>query len=204
MENLTQNMEMKSTISSDKPKYNIEWLVRFDKPLDDIFVSGTKIYDLKRKYQWMTDVDFFPYKPLTSKEIKDHNINIEYLGWYKIQDPQSNYYYASENCGYMNLTNKEQMALMEDMQQLMINLNGYIITVDILNLVLVDVDLTLHKKLERGILQEMKELDYVKSMRENFQKDTLKDCIDFMGITEKEAHQIIDSFRPKHLWQRKI
>ena len=30
-----------STISSDKPKYNIEWLVN-DKPIDDIFVSGTK------------------------------------------------------------------------------------------------------------------------------------------------------------------
>ena len=37
--------------------------------------------------------------PLRSNELKNKNINVEYLGWYVKWDPQATYYYAAENCG---------------------------------------------------------------------------------------------------------
>ena len=30
----------------------------------------------------------------------------------------------------------------------------------------------------------------------------LEDCFDFMNLEREKAHQIIDSFRPSHLWEK--
>lgn len=190
-----------STNSSDKPKYNIEWLIN-DKPLDDVFISGTKISDLKRKYQWMTDVDFFPYKPLTSKEIKDHNINIEYLGWYLKWDPQSNYYYASENCGYEPDEQRTdgtygRYAAIDDKFEWLHYYCHYI------KFGIGRCRFDASQEIRAGHITREEGIKLCKKYEGEFPKRYFKDCIDFMGITEKEAHQIIDNFRPKHLWLKK-
>ena len=39
--------------------------------------------------------------PLTSDDVKNNKLDVQYLGWYLKWDPQEIYYYATENCGYM-------------------------------------------------------------------------------------------------------
>ena len=69
------------------------------KNLDEIYLGGVAVKELKEKYGLgMTDIAAF--LPPTEREIKDKNIEVHYLGYYLKWTPQEVYYYAVENTGF--------------------------------------------------------------------------------------------------------
>ena len=62
----------------------------------NIHIGGTSLKDLKKNFK-LNQKDLDPYLPLKPKELKNINLNIQYLGFYIPWHPQECYYFASEN-----------------------------------------------------------------------------------------------------------
>jgi N-acetyl sugar amidotransferase len=67
--------------------------------LDDIYLGGVSVGELKEKYQLnMSDIKTF--LPPTAEELEKAKIEVHYLGYYLKWTPQEVYYYAVENTGF--------------------------------------------------------------------------------------------------------
>ena len=69
------------------------------KNMNDIYLGGVSIKELKEKYN-LDNKDFMSFMAPTENEIKNKKIDVRYLGYYLKWIPQENYYYAVENTGF--------------------------------------------------------------------------------------------------------
>jgi N-acetyl sugar amidotransferase len=67
--------------------------------LDEIFLGGVSIRELKEKYK-VSFQDLMSFLPADANELEKSNIEVHYLGYYLRWTPQEVYYYASENTGF--------------------------------------------------------------------------------------------------------
>ena len=67
--------------------------------LDEIFLGGVSIPELKEKYGLGMN-DLMSFLPASSKELESSLIEVHYLGYYLKWTPQEVYYYAVENTGF--------------------------------------------------------------------------------------------------------
>jgi len=69
------------------------------KNLDEIFLGGVSIGELKEKYNVPMN-DLLSFLPADAKELEKSDIQVHYLGYYLRWTPQEVYYYAVENTGF--------------------------------------------------------------------------------------------------------
>lgn len=69
------------------------------KNIDEIFLGGVSIGELKEKYNVPIN-DLLSFLPADAKELEKSNIQVHYLGYYLRWTPQEVYYYAVENTGF--------------------------------------------------------------------------------------------------------
>ena len=58
-------------------------------------------------------------------------------------------------------------------------------------------------KLDMDILQEMKVSNLLINMMVNSQKKYFQEFLKVTKLSEEEFYNIVDSFRPDHLWEKK-
>ena len=81
-----------STSLRDKSYYSY-------KNLDEIFLGGVSIRELREKYNVPLN-DLLSFLPADAKELEKSKIEVHYLGYYLRWTPQEVYYYAVENTGF--------------------------------------------------------------------------------------------------------
>lgn len=69
------------------------------KNLDEIYLGGISIKELKEKYNVPLN-DLLSFLPADAKELEKSKIEVHYLGYYLRWTPQEVYYYAVENTGF--------------------------------------------------------------------------------------------------------
>lgn len=69
------------------------------KNIDDIFLGGVSVKELKEKYDVRMS-DLTSFLPLDGAELEKSDIEVHYLGYYLKWTPQEVYYYAVENTGF--------------------------------------------------------------------------------------------------------
>ena len=65
-----------------------------------IYLGGVSIAELKEQFG-IANQDLLPYLPANPEVVDAHNIEVHYLGYYLRWHPQSAYYYAAENGGFI-------------------------------------------------------------------------------------------------------
>ncbi|MFA5093797.1 MAG: N-acetyl sugar amidotransferase [Candidatus Omnitrophota bacterium] len=69
------------------------------KNINDLFIGGVQIPELKEKYG-LTMADLSSYLPPDYKELEAAKVEVRYLGYYLKWTPQESYYYAVEKTGF--------------------------------------------------------------------------------------------------------
>jgi len=169
----------------------------------EIYLGGLTLDQIKKKYQWIKDVDLNSFMPIRSKDIKGKKLNPVFLGYYLKYDPQEIYYYSTENCGfepddertdgtygrYTGIDDKfDWLHFYTHYIKFGIGRCRFDASQEIRNQ---------HISREEGIA-------LMKKYEGEYPQRYLKDCFDFMNLENDKAHQIIDSFRPSHLWEKDI
>lgn len=67
---------------------------------DELYISGVKLSELVEDFR-IDHNDLSHYMPLKPAEISGKQVDVHYLGYYLKWHPQSCYYYAVENCGFV-------------------------------------------------------------------------------------------------------
>ena len=65
-----------------------------------VFLGGTSLHDLGESFG-ISDHDLHPYMPANPEQLKEEKIEVHYLGYYLKWHPQSCYYYAVDNGGFI-------------------------------------------------------------------------------------------------------
>ena len=64
-----------------------------------VFLGGTSVEDLQKEFG-LTRGDLEAYMPVDPQLLLDADVEVHFLGYYLRWHPQSNFYYARENCGF--------------------------------------------------------------------------------------------------------
>ena len=181
--------------------FPLEWLTNDDE-LDDIHIAGLKVKDIKKKYNFLRDQDFIPYKPLKNKDLEKMNLNILFLGWFLKWDPQEIYYYTTKNSGftlddYKSDGTHGRYASVDDKMEYLHFYCSYI------KFGIGRCRLDASQEIRHGHITREEGINLCKKFDGEFPKRYAKDCFEFMGYSTKEALEIIDKFRPNHLWEKK-
>jgi len=183
--------------STDSPTYSENFFVNDE----DYFIAGMSINDIKKKYNWIKDVDFLPYEPIRSKDLIQKKLHVEFLGWYIKWDPQKIFYYASENVGYETDTERtdgtygKYSAVDDKMEWLHFYLHYIKFGIGRCRL-------DASQEIRNGHITRDEGISLCKRFEGEYPKRYIKDCLDFMQIDENFAREVIDSFRPNHLWKK--
>ena len=135
-------------------------------------------------------------------EIEKNKTEIHFFSYYKFWDPQENFYYATENCGFT--TNPERSegtyskyASLDD------KLDGfhYYLAYIKFGIGRTTSDAAHEIRDEKINREEGKAL--VEKFDGEFPKKYLNDFLNYIDLSENQFHDIIDTWRSEHIWEFK-
>ncbi len=166
---------------------------------EDLYFGGVHISELKNHGISYNDIK--PYLPLKKKEVENKDLTVLDLPYYINYNPQDNFYFASENSDFkVNPYRSEgTYTKYSSIDDKLDNLHFY----------------TWFIKTGRGratedaalevrnnIITRQEAIALIKKYDGEFPKKYFKDILDYLQIEEKEFYEIINKFRPKHIWKK--
>ena len=114
---------------------------------------------------------------------------------------QSAYYYASKNCGFESDVERTdgtygKYASIDDKFESLHYYTQYI------KFMIGRTRFDASQEIRNGHIDKEEAIALAKKYEGEVPKRYLKDCLDFMGLTEKEFVDITDQFRSPHLWKK--
>lgn len=146
--------------------------------------------------------DLKPFMAPKYEDIKKNNTEIHFMGYYKFWDPQENFYYCQEHTGFSPNSERTEgtyskYASLDDQIDEFHFYLAYIkfgigrTTSD-----------TAHEIRDNKITRE-EGIALVKKFDGEFPKKHYQVFLDYCNITSEELHEVLDSWRSDHLWEKK-
>lgn len=154
------------------------------------------------KEHGVSEEDLKPFMAPAYEDVLKNKTEIHFLGYYKFWDPQENFYYCQENTGFTPNSERSEgtyskYASLDDRIDGFHYYLGYIkfgigrTTSD-----------TAHEIRDHKITRE-EGAALVKRYDGEFPKKHLQEFLEFCSITEDEFHEVVDSWRSEHIWEKK-
>ena len=126
---------------------------------------------------------------------------MHYLGYYIKWDPQENYYYAVENTGFT--ANEERTegsyskySSIDDKMDTLHYLTSYI------KFGLGRATYDAAQEIRNGKITREEGIALVHKYDAEIPRKYLKEMLEYLDLSEDDFWNVIDSFRPKHLWTK--
>lgn len=170
-----------------------------EQDISKIRLGGLTIKEIINKGKFKLN-DFSPYIPPRLNEFKKNKTAVHYLSYYLKWDPQENFYYASENTGFMPNTERTEgsyskYSSIDDK----IDVFHYYTTLIKFGIGRATYDATQEIRNKKITREEGVRL--VKKYDTEFPKKYFNEFLDYVSLTEDEFWQIINNFRSPHLWK---
>ena len=167
---------------------------------DDIYFGGVHISELS-KYN-ISKNDIKPYLPIRSELIEEFPLTVLNLPYYLNYNPQSNFYFASENSDFkVNPYRSEgTYTKYSSLDDKLDNLHFYTWFIKTgRGRATEDAALEVRNK----IITRDEAVKLVKKYDGEFPKKYFKEILEYLGINEIEFNKIIDSFRTDRIWEKR-
>jgi len=167
---------------------------------EDIKLGGKKIQEyLDDNYQLS---DFMNYLPPSIDELKSKNIETHYLGYYLKWIPQENFYYSQKNTGYQ--VNHERIdGTYQKYQSIDDKTDGFFYYTYYIKFGIGRTMLDASQEIRHGHITKDEGLSLIKQFDGEFPKKYEKEFLNYVSISREEFDELCDSFRAKHLWEKK-
>ena len=148
----------------------------------------------------ISDLDLNPYLPLEKKVLEKFEITPLVLPYYINQNPQDNFYFAVEKSNFTPNTKRTdgsytKYSSIDDKIDDLHHYTWFIKTGR--GRCTEDVAL----EIRNNIINRDEAISLVKQYDGEFPKTYFKDILEYLG-SMKKFHEIIDKFRPEHLWKK--
>ena len=172
----------------------------FDLKDPNLLLGGILVKDLIKRHG-MNRSDLFVYNSPTPQEALDAKLEVHYMSYYRKWVPQENYYYAMKHTffdpsptrttgSYSKYSGLDDKIEWLHYYMMYIKFGMGRATADAAQEVRT-------KKITRG-----EAIALVREFDDEFPKQHMLSLIEYMGITEKRFHKIVDSFRHPQLWKK--
>lgn len=183
---------------SESPKLGLNYFVNDNK---EIYLGGTHVDELKKKYNF-NDNDLLPFMPLRSTDVKNHNLTVEYLGWYLKWDPQDAYYYAVENCGF-EPDDERTEGTYGKYSSIDDRIDGLHYFTHYIKFGLGRCSFDASQEIRNNHITREEAKSLCKKFDGELPKRYFNECLEYMGISEIEFWDITNKARSEHLWVKK-
>ena len=146
--------------------------------------------------------DLNPYLPLTLNEIDKQQIIVQYLGYYIKWTPQEAYYTAVEHCGF-RANDQRTEGTYSKYNSLDDKLDGLHYWTTYIKFGLGRASYDTAQEIRNQHLTREEGAALVRKYDGEFPKRYFRDCLEYMNLQEMDFWNVIDRFRPPHLWEKK-
>lgn len=170
------------------------------KNIDDIYLGGVSIKELKEKYAVRMS-DLTSFLPLDGAELEKSNIEVHYLGYYLKWTPQEVYYYAVENTGFKARPFRTQgtYSKYNSIDDKIDDLHYYTTFIKFgIGRATYDASQEIRNKhitREEGVA-------LVKKFDGEFPDRYFNEVMDYIEMEPERFHELCDQFRSPHLWTK--
>jgi N-acetyl sugar amidotransferase len=168
--------------------------------LDELVEFGIKNKEYFDKNISKSDLDF--YKPPALTEFKKAGIKGKhYFGYYKKWTPQENFFYAAENTGFQPNPERTEgtyskYASIDD------KLDGMHYYMKYIKFGFARATDDASHEVRDGHISREEAISLIKIYDGEFPKKYFNDFLNYLNITSAEFWDVVDSWRPPHLWTK--
>ena len=171
-----------------------------DKSLDELYIAGVKVNDLISKYK-ISLKELNPYLPLNKKDFYSAKISFHYYSYYKKWNFHDNYYYAVKNSNFkpndLRIEGSyDKYASMDDKLDWLHFYTFYT------KFGMGRATAASDQEIRSGVITRDEGISLVKRFDGEVIEKYLNDILKYLGISKKRFFDVIDKFRPPHLWKK--
>ena len=145
--------------------------------------------------------DLMPFTAPKYEDILKNNTEIHFCGYYKYWDPQECFYYAKENTGFTPNTERSEgtyskYASLDD------RIDGFHYYLSYIKFGIGRATSDAAHEVRDGKIERDEGFALVDRYDGEFPAKYFQEFLDYCDISEKEFHEVIDSWRSEHLWKK--
>lgn len=143
--------------------------------------------------------DLYPFRMPKIEKIRKNNTEIHFFSYYKYWDPQENYYYCSENTGFIANSERTQgtyskYASLDD------EIDGFHYYLAFIKFGIGRATQDSAHEIRDNKITLEEGIQLVKLYDHEFPTNFYKEFLEYCSITDAEVHEILDSWRSDHIW----
>ena len=170
------------------------------KNLDEIYLGGVSIRELKEKYN-LTMKDINTYLPAPYPEVEKLNVEVHYLGYYLKWTPQEAYYYAVEHTDFeANPVRTE--GTYSKYNSLDDRIDGFHYYTTFIKFGIGRATYDASQEIRNKHLTREEGVALVRRYDGEFPQRYFKEIMNFIGMKPERFLELCDNFRSPHLWEK--
>ncbi|MBI5881693.1 MAG: N-acetyl sugar amidotransferase [Elusimicrobia bacterium] len=146
--------------------------------------------------------DLHAYLPPTRKEVESAKLEIRFFGYYKKWIPQENYYYSVENTGFAANPDGRSEGTYSKYASLDDRTDGYHYYLGYIKFGIGRTTSDAAHEIRDGHITREEGVALVRRYDGEFPQKHFLEFLDYTGLSEKRFWEVVDSFRPPHLWEK--
>lgn len=146
--------------------------------------------------------DLKMYLPPSQDECQAIELKIKFFGYYKMWIPQENYYYAAEHAGFQANPHGRSEGTYSKYASLDDRIDGFHYYLAFLKFGIGRATSDAAHEIRDGHITREEGVALVKKYDGEFPKKHFKEFLEYIQLPEERFHEIIDSFRSPHLWEK--
>ncbi|MBI5623419.1 MAG: N-acetyl sugar amidotransferase [Elusimicrobia bacterium] len=146
--------------------------------------------------------DLHPYLPPAQKEAGAAKLEIRFFGYYKKWVPQENYYYAVENTGFIANPDGRSEGTYSKYASLDDRIDGFHYYLSYIKFGIGRATSDAAHEIRDGHISREEGVALVRRYDGEFPQKHFLEFLEYTSLTEKRFWEIVDGFRPPHLWEK--
>ncbi len=153
------------------------------------------------KEHGVSEADLKPFMAPPYERIRKHGTQIHFMGYYKHCDPQENFYYCTDNTGFLANAERSEgtyskYASLDDC------LDGFHYYMGYIKFGIGRTTSDTAHEIRDGKITREEGVALVRRFDGEFPQKHFRDFLDFCSFTEDEFQDIVDKWRPDHIWEK--
>jgi N-acetyl sugar amidotransferase len=149
----------------------------------------------------LSAADLHPFTAPPYERIMANKTEIHFLGYYKFWDPQENFYYCTENTGFVPNSERSEgtyskYASLDD------RIDGFHYYLSFIKFGIGRTTSDTAHEIRDGKITRDEGIALVKRYDGEFPQKYFKEFLDYCGLTQEEFAEVVDSWRSPHLWEK--
>lgn len=182
------------------PTMDINYFTVEDFKFSDLFIGGMSVEEIMSRYNY-TKSDLAAYLPLKRQDFKNSGAEFHFYSYYRRWNFHDNYYYAVEKTNFLPSNERlegsyDKYASMDDKIDWLHFYTFYT------KFGMGRATAATEQEIRAGVITRDEGISLIKRFDGEFPSKYLKDCLDYMDVTEEKFEEVIENSRPEHIWKK--